>query len=152
AYLANYQTFVESTLTKSLAKIPLPTPPVVQHITSPLDGGQTSVPLPATTDNTPSPVRAADNPLPLLSSTLAGGASSSFRVVAGADFASANPLAVQAASVAKAVAGGNVTLGGQFDYVDPFGGVVFEPTMIRTGVGSISIAAANDLSLFDTNA
>jgi hypothetical protein len=151
-YLANYQAFIESAVITSHPNIPLPSPPVVQHDTS-LPDGQTSVPIPAVTDNTPSPTHAANNPLPLLSATLAGGASSSFRIVAGADFASANPLAVQASSISKAAASGNVTLGGQFQYVDPTGGgVVLEPTMIRTGEGSIEIAAANDLSLFDTTA
>ncbi|CAB3748140.1 filamentous haemagglutinin family protein [Paraburkholderia solisilvae] len=149
-YLANYAAFVTNAVNSSGVNVPPPVAPAFQSDTA--LPGQTSVSLPAVTDNTPSPTHAANDPLPLLSATLAGGPSSSFRIVAGADFTSANPLAVQAASVAKAAADGSVTLSGQFQYVDSTGHMVLEPTMIRTGVGSIEIAAANDLSLFDTTA
>nr|WP_246641981.1 filamentous haemagglutinin family protein [Paraburkholderia edwinii] len=114
--------------------------------------GQTvSVTAAPTVDNTPSPVGNAINPLPMQSASLSGGPSSSFRIVAGANIDSANPLAVQAASMFSANGQGNVTLSGQFDYVDANGRMIIAPTMIRTGTGSIEVAAGNDVSLFDAS-
>ncbi|MEW6342584.1 MAG: filamentous hemagglutinin family protein [Pseudomonadota bacterium] len=116
------------------------------------------------TDNTPSPVASAANPLPLVSASLTGGSSTSFQVVAGADLNSANPLALQAAAIFSASAGtglaggGNVTLNGHFAYDnannpnDPNNLTLLAPTMIRTGTGSIDIAAGNSVVLVDTTA
>ncbi|KLU24892.1 filamentous hemagglutinin [Caballeronia mineralivorans PML1(12)] len=113
------------------------------------------------TDNSPSPVAVAGNALPLLSASLAGGTSSSFRIVAGADVSSSNPLAVQAASLFSTssgmplAGGGSVTLDGYFGYSNannPTGTnnlTLLAPTMIRTGTGSIDIAAGNSFALFD---
>jgi filamentous hemagglutinin family protein len=121
----------------------------------------TSVPIggPVLTDNSPSPVAVAANSLPLLSATLTGGNSSTFNVVAGANLSSANPLALQAAelfpsSAANPAGGGSVILSGGFVYSNPNDpkhlGLLL-PTVIRTGTGSINVAAANDVWLFDPN-
>ncbi len=47
---------------------------------------------------------------------------------------------------------GNVTLDGHLSYVDTNGQTINAPTMIRTGMGSIYVAAANDVNLLDTTA
>lgn len=86
--------------------------------------------------------------------------SSSYRIVAGANTASANPLALQAralfdASPGTALAGrGNVVIDKHTLYSrqDPLTGAAdsfFTPTMIRTGTGSIDIAAGLDFVLAD---
>ncbi|HKY19223.1 MAG TPA: filamentous hemagglutinin family protein [Rhizomicrobium sp.] len=80
----------------------------------------------------------------------------SYRIVAGADTASANPLAVQSISAFDPGSGpvlaghGNVTLDGHDQYT--VGVNYFTPTMIRTGTGSIDIAAGLDFVLADTKA
>ncbi|WP_240766794.1 filamentous haemagglutinin family protein [Paraburkholderia flava] len=112
---------------------------------------------PAPVDNTPSPVATSTNPLPLLTASLNGGASTSFRLVGGADLGSADPLALQ-----PATSTGSVTIDGHFAYVTSTGGhfvdnaantlTILAPTLIRTGTGSIDIAAANDITLLDTSA
>lgn len=117
--------------------------------------------IPATGDNigvlpgnAPSNVSTANNPLPLDFATLMGGQSSSYRVVAGADLSSANPLALQASSIfgtGGTLAGsGDVTLNDHTAYVDSNELTLLEPTMIRTGTGSIDIAAGNDIALLDS--
>ncbi|MBN3824098.1 filamentous hemagglutinin N-terminal domain-containing protein [Burkholderia sp. Ac-20384] len=122
-------------------------PPAVQPVTV---IATTTIDLPAVADNTPSPVSVAGNPLPLLSASLAGGASSSFRVVAGADLGSTNPLALQPFSPSTGASGnGSVTLGAHSTYVDASGLALLAPTMIRTGTGAIDVAAANGVALFD---
>ncbi|MFL9888422.1 filamentous hemagglutinin family protein [Paraburkholderia agricolaris] len=105
------------------------------------------------TDNTPSPVATSTNGLPLATASLNVGLSSSFRVVSGADLASANPLSVQAASIFKSASGGgDVTLDGHFAYIDTNNVALLAPTMIRTGTGSIDIAAGNNITLLDSTA
>ncbi len=103
--------------------------------------------------NAPSNMPTANNPLPLDFATLAGGQSASYRIVAGADMTSANPLALQAASLfatGGALSGdGSVTLNGHTAFVDSNGLTLLDPTMIRTGTGSIDIAAGNDVALLD---
>jgi filamentous hemagglutinin family protein len=103
-----------------------------------------------TTDNSPAPVAVAGNEMPLLTASLnKSGPSSTFRLVAGANLSSSNPLAVQAASMFSTGSGtGSVTLDGHFAFNDPDNGQILVPTMIRTGTGSIDIAAANDVALF----
>ncbi|MDQ7979712.1 filamentous hemagglutinin family protein [Paraburkholderia sp. SARCC-3016] len=153
-YLNQYEAYLDTNLSTG-ALIQLPAPPIPEPVNvvtngTPTTGGSiVTVSGPAVTDNTPAPVASAANPLPTLSATLNGGSSSTFRLVAGANFESANPLALQAAEVVKSAQRGNVTLSGQFQFVDPDGGVVLVPTMVRTGTGSIDVAAANDVSLFD---
>ncbi|AOK19328.1 filamentous hemagglutinin [Burkholderia cepacia] len=123
------------------------TPPAVQPVAV---IATTTIDLPAVTDNTPSPVPVAGNPIPLLSASLAGGASSSFRVVAGADVGSTNPLALRPPLPSDATThSGSVTLGAHTTYVDASGLALLAPTMIRTGMGAIDVAAANDVALFD---
>ncbi|MEJ0004661.1 MAG: hypothetical protein WDN30_16015 [Pararobbsia sp.] len=121
------------------------------------DGSTVTVTTLGVTDNTTSPVATASNPLPLASASLmsassgVGTSSSSFRVVAGADLNSANPLGLQAAAMFDTAAGGgNVTLDGHFAFVDSNGLALLAPTMIRTGTGSINIAAASNVALMDS--
>ncbi|WP_423395704.1 filamentous haemagglutinin family protein [Burkholderia sp. LMG 21824] len=104
--------------------------------------------------NLPANVATSNNPLPVGFATLLGGQSSSFRMVGGADLASANPLAVQpiAAFDAGGAPSGNVTLNQHTTYVDSKGLALLQPTTIRTGTGSIDIAAGNDFVLADTTA
>jgi filamentous hemagglutinin family protein len=88
----------------------------------------------------------------------------SFRVTAGADTASANPLAVRplavfAADSGSALAGhGNVTISGHTSLTlnnldsDGIPVALNIPTIVRTGTGSIDIAAGRDFILSDTTA
>lgn len=125
------------------------TPPAVQPVAV---IAASTITLPAVADNTPSPVATAANPIPLQSASLAGGASSSFRVVAGADLSSTNPLAIQAASASTKLPGnGSVTFDGHTAFVDANGLALLAPTALRTGTGSIDVAAANDIALFDAS-
>ncbi|WP_051278426.1 filamentous haemagglutinin family protein [Solimonas flava] len=108
------------------------------------------VPLRGPVDNTPSPIVTASNPLPLLTSNLAGTDSSSYRFAAGANFASSDPLALHGT-------GGDLTLDGHttFNRTDDNYGVTtvyLSPTLIRTGTGSIELAAAHDIALLDEQA
>jgi filamentous hemagglutinin family protein len=154
-YFSDYQTYanklaawasLEQNEGIQFQAIPLEPPPVV--LTSPIqNSSQTTGSIP--TDNTPSPVATSTNGLPLQTASLNGGSSSSFRIVAGADVSSANPLSVQAASMFAATTGGSVTFGGHFAFVDANGLGLLAPTTIRTGTGSINIAAANNVELFD---
>ncbi|WP_244136084.1 MULTISPECIES: filamentous haemagglutinin family protein [unclassified Burkholderia] len=123
------------------------TPPAVQPVAVITTS---TISLPAVTDNTPAPVATAANPIPLQSASLAGGTSASFRVVAGADLDSTNPLTVTAASAStKSTGSGNVTFDGHTAYVDANGLALLAPTAIRTGTGSIDVASAKDIALFD---
>ncbi|NYH20423.1 filamentous haemagglutinin family protein [Paraburkholderia bryophila] len=107
--------------------------------------------VPGVSDNTPSPTAAADNPLPLLSASLAGGASSSFRVVAGANAVSSDPLAVRPTSqLGNSPNAGSVVFDGYTSYLDSNNQRVLAPTMIRTGIGAIDVAAAGNIALYDT--
>ncbi|VWB14867.1 filamentous hemagglutinin outer membrane protein [Burkholderia lata] len=105
--------------------------------------------------NTAANVPTANNPLPVAFATLLGGESSSYRIVSGADVQSANPLALQPVSAlanagATSPGSGNVMLSGHTGYVDSNGLTLVEPVTIRTGTGSIDVAAGNGVSLFDT--
>jgi filamentous hemagglutinin family protein len=155
-YLAEYEAYANNVIT-SQAQITPPAAPMVEPVAVIT---ASSVSTPAVTDNSPSPVAVAGNSLPLLSASLTGGNSSTFNVVAGANLSSANPLALQAAalfpsSAANPAGGGSVILSGNFAYNNasnpnlPNDLVLLAPTMIRTGTGSINVAAANDVWLFD---
>ncbi|WGY71619.1 filamentous hemagglutinin family protein [Burkholderia cepacia] len=111
----------------------------------------TTINVPAVTDNTPSPTSVATVPIPLVSASLTGGSSSSFRVVAGADLNSTNPLALQARTAGSGSNGKSVTFDGHTTFVDSNGLAILAPTMIRTGTGSIDISAGNDVALFDSS-
>ncbi|MEW6438757.1 MAG: filamentous hemagglutinin family protein [Pseudomonadota bacterium] len=102
--------------------------------------------------NAPANVPTANNPLPISFASLLGGQSSSYRIVAGADFGSANPLGLQPVATAASNGSGNVVLNGHFAYVDSNGQTLSDPTTIRTGTGTIDVAAASDVSLLDTTA
>lgn len=83
-------------------------------------------------------------------------ASWSYRFTSGADLNSANPSATQAPAGIQA---GDVTVNNHTSYVQPileatsngFASIsVTLPTMVRTGSGNITIAAAHDVSLADS--
>ncbi|NII54851.1 filamentous haemagglutinin family protein [Luteibacter sp. SG786] len=116
-----------------------------------LDGPPTTLdviaPSAAPVDNSPSPQVAAGNPLPILSATLTGGNSSSYRFTAGAELASSDPGATLLGS------SGSVHLSGHTDYADPqTDRVLAAPTVVRTGTGDIDIAAAGDIRWTDDRA
>ncbi|CAI8695720.1 Filamentous hemagglutinin [Burkholderia sp. IT-111MI5] len=111
----------------------------------------TTISLPAVTDNSPAPTSVATVPIPLVSASLTGGSSSSFRVVAGADLNSTNPLALQAPTAGGGSNGKSVIFDGHTTFVDGNGLALLAPTMIRTGTGAIDIAAGNDIALFDVD-
>jgi hypothetical protein len=95
--------------------------------------------------NGPSPLRTADNPLPLASAVLAGGVSSSYRLVAGADMAAVDPLGVRPGSAAR-----DVALSGHLSWNDQSaGGTINSGTMVRTGTGAIDVAAAENVTFAD---
>jgi filamentous hemagglutinin family protein len=111
-------------------------------------------------DNSASPLATLANPLPLLSANLAaslsgtaearlllGVDSSSYRLVAGADDSSADPLALLSG------ADGSVLLdkhqSANFRRRNGSVAEVVAPTMVRTGTGSIAIAAAGDVAMLD---
>ena len=125
-----------------------------QVLAPPPTTGDLITPPPPPLDNSPSPQQAVGNPLPLLSETLASGNSSSYRLVAGANVTSSNPLAVQALSLLQSGAlTGQINLDGHTDYVDAnTQRVVYTPTLIRTGDGSIDMAAAGDIRWLDQTA
>ena len=107
--------------------------------------------VPQAANNSPSNGPSLGNPASLASATLLGGASSSYQLVAGAAFGSANPLAVVANTSA-----GNVNLDGHFAVQYTAGGgdgkTLDFPTVVRTGTGSIAIVAAGDIDWQDTTA
>ncbi|WP_245982618.1 filamentous haemagglutinin family protein [Trinickia fusca] len=96
-------------------------------------------------------VPTAGNPLPIAYAALLGGQSSSYRIVSGADFSSADPVALAPVSTFGNATGGSVTLSGHTSYIDTNGRGLVEPVTIRTGTGDINIAAADNISLFDKN-
>ncbi|WP_165187857.1 filamentous haemagglutinin family protein [Caulobacter soli] len=111
-------------------------------------------------NNSPSNMPIAGRPTSLASATLLGGESSSYRLVAGADFGAADALAIN-----RLTGTGSVSLDGHFEVVDStttddngaaldprnpaVGKTLVLPNVIRTGVGSIDIAAASDITLSD---
>jgi filamentous hemagglutinin family protein len=101
------------------------------------------LPIPAGA-NSPSNMPTAANPFPVQFASLLGGQSSSYQIVAGANLASANPLAVVSG------AAGNVTIDDHTAYTIANSYEIVAPTTIRTGSGSIAIAAAQDFALLDT--
>jgi filamentous hemagglutinin family protein len=125
-----------------------------QVLAPPPTTGDLITPPPPPLDNSPSPEQATGNPLPLLSATLAGGNSSSYRLVAGANVTSSNPLAVQALNLVQSGGlTGQINLDGHTDYTDTnTQRVVYAPTLIRTGDGSIDMAAAGDIRWLDQTA
>ncbi len=119
--------------------------------TAPLSIPYTGLNIGTLPGNLPASVATPDNPLPISFASLLGGQSASYRIVAGADVASANPLAMQpiGTSGAGSASGGNVTLSQHTAYVDSNGLTLLQPTTIRTGTGSIDLAAGNAFTLAD---
>lgn len=153
-YLNQYQKYLSDSVQFVVQhgnQYPLVTPlaaPIAQSVAV---IGTPTISLPAVTDNTPSPTSIAAVPIPLASASLTGGPSSSFRVVAGADLNSTNPLALQARTAGSGSNGKSVTFDGHTTFVDSNGLAILAPTMIRTGTGSIDISASNDIALFDSS-
>lgn len=94
----------------------------------------------------PDQVASAINVAPIAGMNLAFEASStSYRIVAGANLQSANPLAVGGGSA------GNVSIDGHTN-IDLAAGntaIIAVPTIVRTGTGSIDIAASGNFELLD---
>jgi filamentous hemagglutinin family protein len=115
---------------------------------APLPGAPVIAPA---ANNSPSNLPSLGNVASLASATLLGGSSSSYQLVAGANFGSANPLA----TVANLNAG-NVNLDGHFAVQYTANGgdgkTLMFPTVVRTGTGSIDIVAAGDIDWQDSTA
>lgn len=75
----------------------------------------------------------------------------SYRLTAGADMGSANPNAMQSLASVNGRNAGDVVVSGHVA-ATTIARSLNLPTMVRTGTGSISIAAARDVSLADTAA
>lgn len=75
----------------------------------------------------------------------------SYRLTAGADMGSANPNALQSLASVNGRGAGDVIVSGHVA-ATTIAPSLNLPTMVRTGTGSISIAAARDVSLADTAA
>ncbi len=114
----------------------------------------TKVDVPASAaNNSPSNMPSLGSPASLASATLLGGSSSSYRLVAGAQMDAADPLS----TVADA---GNVLLDGHFTVVDTLtapSSSIFNnktlllPTVVRTGTGTIDVAAGGDIDWLDSS-
>lgn len=158
-YLSSYNNYLAIVATTQSSFSPLQFPPKGAYNffyapAAPLSIPVTGINIGALPGNTPANVATADNPLPISFAALLGGQSSSYRIVGGADLASANPLAVQPAAAFSigSASTGNVTLNQHTAYVDSNGLMLLQPTTIRTGTGSIDIAAGHDFTLADTTA
>ncbi|MGE7136519.1 filamentous hemagglutinin family protein [Luteibacter sp. NPDC031894] len=135
---AGTSTDFKNTFTMPFDFVTLAGPPTTLDVIAP-----TSAPV----DNSPSPLGTPNNPLPILSATLAGGNSASYRLTAGADLGSVDPGATLQGAT------GSVRLGGHTDVVDPTtNSVLAAPTVVRTGTGDIEIAAAGDIRWTDDRA
>jgi filamentous hemagglutinin family protein len=92
----------------------------------------------------------------LMSAAVSGQGSFSYDIVAGAAFTGSNALSVDPnavvanASLSPTVTG-NVTIDGHTSYPDALknGTTINIPTLVRTGTGSITIAAAGNVELLD---
>jgi len=96
--------------------------------------------------NSPNVTAAANNQAAIAGMALASDASSaSYRIVAGANVQSADPLAVNITQ------SGSVFIDGHTEFSDQTGPstMIAMPTVIRTGTGSIDIAAAGNFTLLD---
>lgn len=140
------------------------------HVSASLSDGFFQVVNPfsrsAGTNNSAAPVGTSSNPLPLATASLLGRVrgsdgqwrpydSSSFRLVAGAETGSVDPLAV----LDRFQSSADVLIDGQqransLQVLEASGRPlqIVLPTMVRTGVGSIDVAAAGDLRLLDPQA
>lgn len=142
AYLAAYRTYAEIQLSTWLGlpnrKIPhleAPKPPPAQ-----LTAGAPPI---ARNGNLSAPIAFAQDQIPIHSAGLIGGGSS-YRFMAGANFDSSGLLAVDVNRT------GDVTLQGYSIYTTTTTPRDIRlPTLLRTGTGSIDLAASNDIRLDD---
>lgn len=95
--------------------------------------------------NAPSNMGTSADPLPVQFAALMSGQSASYRIVAGAAGGSANPLAVTAPGAGSVLMDGHTVL----NHINATDAVIVAPTTLRTGTGSIDIAAADDFELLD---
>ncbi|MEH6420003.1 filamentous haemagglutinin family protein [Pseudomonas sp. CGJS7] len=107
------------------------------------------IPLPPPADRSPSLQAQRDGDrIPFASRTLTAGDSSSWRLIAGADLASAAPNALRAQAAA-----GNIVFDGHTTVtsIDGLGNLrtLPVPNVLRTGTGSIELAAAQDIRFAD---
>ncbi|MCK9914327.1 filamentous hemagglutinin family protein [Microbacteriaceae bacterium K1510] len=92
----------------------------------------------------------------LMSAAASGKGSFSYEFVGGALFnangaSSVNPNAVVQLSSLSSTVTGNVTVDGHTSYINPLNDLTVDvPTLVRTGTGSITIAAAGDFALLDS--
>lgn len=144
-YLTQINDFWNQSQTGEMPKVEPLLPPPTQLEVIPAEA--------AAVDNTPSPTMQAGNMLPLHTGELLNTDSSSYRLVAGASFNSANPNQLKAASAAA-----SITLSGSqsattnlssADGVASADRTLALPTMLRTGVGSIDLNAVTDIRLDD---
>ena len=90
-----------------------------------------------------------------MTQAVSGKGSFSYDLVGGALFnadatSSVNPNAVVQLSSLSSTVAGNVTIDQHTSYTDPLNSLtVYVPTLVRTGTGSITIAAAGDFALRD---
>jgi hypothetical protein len=92
-----------------------------------------------------------------MSAAVSGKGSFSYDIVGGAQFSSdgtssVNPNAVVPLSALSSSVTGNVTIDGHTSYANSLrsGYSIVVPTMVRTGTGSITIAAAGDFATLDS--
>ena len=165
AYLAAYDTYLKAYINwtnsvnraATLPVAPLP-PPAISGLTR--------------ANNSPAPIRTPTDQSPIAGMDLvAEASSSSYRFIAGAQFApggaalTVNPAAVVPVASSGTTDTGDITLSGHISYsntgfsailTDPSTGAqvtyyprVDVPTIIRTGTGSIELVAADDIKWLD---
>ena len=108
-------------------------------------GGTPVIPPPPVSANAPSNMPTAADPLPVQFAALMAEQSASYRLVAGAVTSSANPLAVNSNGTGNFQIDGHIAL----NDLNTTSAELVVPTTVRTGTGSIDIAAAGDFELLD---
>ncbi len=150
AYLAAYDTYQLAYSNWSFSVSTVGTLPV-----APSAPPAQSIPVMLTfatpTNNSPAPVTTATDKSPIAAMNLASEtSSSSYRFVAGALTGSVDPLVVNSARQ------GDVTVDGHVSYpntaIGTTGQTIDIPTIVRTGTGTIDIAAAGNVELRDATA
>lgn len=141
-YIGSFNSWAQSTTAATLPSAPLP-PPAAS-----VPAGSVNS---ATVDNSPSPVASSKNYSPIAMMELASAAnSSSYRIAAGANLASVNPAAVTPGSNADVAIDGHIAYANsQFTVRSGFQQTISIGNVVRTGTGSIVIAASGDFVLAD---
>jgi hypothetical protein len=126
---------------QTLIQPPAPPPSFTLPFTPPV------VPMPTFAQaNSPNVVTSLYNQAAIAGMALSNEASStSYRFVAGAAFGSADPLGLNGATSANVTLDQHTTL--QVNNTNPY--VIVMPTIVRTGTGSIDIAASGNFTLAD---